>query len=162
MASYMGMRRGEIVGLKRSDYNQTERSLRVFGKGRKYRLLYVCNEVVEALDQWLEDTTCWGSPWVFPDRINGTHISGEAFYQQFTKILAHYNQMRKAQKLPPVKLHIHGLRHTAVTEWVKKGYSMDDISRWVGHSSPETTRRIYSHLTENDTFLMMKERLANV
>jgi integrase len=92
--------------------------------------------------------------------MTDNHLSGEALYQQFNKIVKHYNGIRKERKQTPISLHLHGLRHTAVTEWAKDRHSTEDISKWVGHSSPETTRRIYAHLTEEDTFIMMREKLA--
>ena len=44
----------------------------------------------------------------------------------------------------------HGLRHTNVTLMISKGIQTQIISRKVGHSSVQTTDRIYSHFFEDE------------
>ena len=43
----------------------------------------------------------------------------------------------------------HGLRHTAGTVMIRKGVSAEQAAHFLGHASPETTRR-YVHLTGAD------------
>lgn len=62
-----------------------------------------------------------------------------------TKIL---DQVIKKHNLK--RITFHGLRHTSVTLMISKGIQTQIISRKVGHSSVQTTDRIYSHLFEDE------------
>lgn len=42
-------------------------------------------------------------------------------------------------------LPIHDLRHTAATLMLAAGVQLVDVSKLLGHSSPEITARIYAH-----------------
>lgn len=48
------------------------------------------------------------------------------------------------------RITFHGLRHTNVTLMISKGIQVQIISRKVGHSSVQTTDRIYSHFFEDE------------
>lgn len=46
-----------------------------------------------------------------------------------------------------LELHTpHDLRHTAASLWISFGYSVVEIAKWLGHSDPSITLRIYAHL----------------
>lgn len=62
-----------------------------------------------------------------------------------TKIL---DQVIKKHNLK--RITFHGLRHTNVTLMISKGIQTQIISRKVGHSSVQTTDRIYSHFFEDE------------
>ena len=62
-----------------------------------------------------------------------------------TKIL---DQVIKKHNLK--RITFHGLRHTNVTLMISKGIQTQIISREVGHSSMQTTDRIYSHFFEDE------------
>ena len=47
-------------------------------------------------------------------------------------------------------INFHGLRHTNVTLMIAKGIQTQIISRKVGHSSVQTTDRVYSHFFEDE------------
>lgn len=55
LMSYMGLRVGEVHTLNLSDYNVDRRTLRVFGKGRKWRGIPVPEDVAPYLDQAIAD-----------------------------------------------------------------------------------------------------------
>lgn len=44
----------------------------------------------------------------------------------------------------------HSLRHYFGSSLISQGVSVVAVSRWLGHSSPEITYRVYSYLTTND------------
>lgn len=46
--------------------------------------------------------------------------------------------------------HVHDIRHKAITDMVKAGFSLEFVARVAGHSTPSTTRR-YTHLSVNET-----------
>ena len=45
--------------------------------------------------------------------------------------------------------HLHDLRHTFITRAQECGISRELVSVWVGHSSPNITERVYTHLDKN-------------
>ena len=38
---------------------------------------------------------------------------------------------------------LHALRHTAISRWLMAGIPITVVAEWAGHSSPETTLRLY-------------------
>ena len=50
------MRLSELVGLNLSDYSRDNRTLRVLGKGRKERIIYLNDACVSALDEYIDTT----------------------------------------------------------------------------------------------------------
>ena len=65
------------------------------------------------------------------------------------------NYCRKAGL--PEHLHFHGLRHTYITDLVKKGLNINFIKELAGHSDIKTTL-IYTHLTIED----LKQAIKNI
>ncbi len=50
----------------------------------------------------------------------------------------------------------HGLRHSCTEIWIRKGATLEDIRRLLGHKSVETTRR-YIHRTDERLIELAKE-----
>jgi integrase len=44
----------------------------------------------------------------------------------------------------------HSLRHYFGSSLISQGVSVVAVARWLGHSSPEITRRVYSYLMTGD------------
>lgn len=47
------------------------------------------------------------------------------------------------------KAGAESLRHSAAVHWLSTGVPVDVVSRWLGHSSPVVTRRVYQRLAES-------------
>lgn len=56
--------------------------------------------------------------------------------------------------LPPLTLH--GLRHSFASIANAKGIPMYDIGKALGHSTPATTSKIYTHLMDSNHQDMLK------
>ena len=52
----------------------------------------------------------------------------------------------KAAGLPELSVRFHGLRHFAVSRLIEEGANIVLLSKVAGHSSPDVTLRVYSHL----------------
>lgn len=65
------MRLSELVGLNLSDYSRDNRTLRVLGKGRKERIIYLNDACVSALDEYIDTTR--------------PHVEQTAIFCQLTK-----------------------------------------------------------------------------
>ena len=53
----------------------------------------------------------------------------------------------KLQRKLSFRFSLHMLRHTFVSNCVEKGVSLKVVQRWAGHSSVETTEKIYTHIS---------------
>lgn len=50
----------------------------------------------------------------------------------------------------PIHLHPHVLRHTAATNFIKKGLSPSSVQKIMRHSDPTITLKVYTNIMEND------------
>ena len=65
-----------------------------------------------------------------------------------------FTKFVKSNNLPPLTLH--GLRHSFASIANSKGIPMFDIGKALGHSSPSTTSKIYTHLLDQDHEAMLQ------
>ena len=80
---------------------------------------------------------------------NGVPLSPNGLSVAFTRFI-------QAKQLPPLTLH--GLRHTFATIASAQGAPLFDIGKALGHSTPATTGKIYTHLVDQ----LHTETLAKV
>ena len=57
-----------------------------------------------------------------------------------------FTRFIRSSNLPPLTLH--GLRHTFATVASSQGAPLFDIGKALGHSTPATTGKIYTHLVD--------------
>jgi integrase len=84
---------------------------------------------------------------VFSNRLGGFLLSTntrEEFYRLLDKANNTPNESGELLSLPDI--HIHDLRHTASTLWQSLGISEKVAQEWLGHSSLEMTRFVYTHV----------------
>ena len=126
--------------LKREDINLENRTAIVFGKGSKERIGFlpaVCK--MRVLEYW---EVAGDSEWCFC-RINGDNniplnVSGIEI------------AIREIGATAKVKnCHPHRFRRTCATIGFKKGMSVLDVQRMLGHDSSDTTK-IYLDLDDSD------------
>lgn len=75
-----------------------------------------------------------------------THEDGRPVRPNYASEL--FTKFVKDNDLPPLTLH--GLRHSFASIANAKGVPMFDIGKALGHSSPATTSKIYTHLLDPD------------
>ena len=80
-------------------------------------------------------------------REDGTPIHPAYLTRRFKRIA-------EKNGLPVIRLH--DLRHSAATNLLAMGFSVKDVSVWLGHADVTTTLNIYSHVLEES-----KEDMAN-
>lgn len=142
-----GMRLSELVGLNIGDYSETARTLRVFGKGQKERIIYINDACISALNDYLRVRP--KSP-VEPDALfissHANHLT-RLTTRRVQKIVE--DQLKRAG-LGNLGLSTHKLRHTAATLMYEYGGVDPMVLKDVlGHKSVATTQ-IYTHLSDND------------
>ena len=162
LAGSLGMRREEICGLKWENVD-LQRHLVLIREARtaygativqketknrsSVRTLYLPDEVYLLLEQEQarqQQERCLQSPTYNPtDHVildpKGQPWSPNALSLSFTRFV-------RSHDLPRVTLH--GLRHSFATIASFQGVSLFDIGKALGHSTPATTGRIYTHLVD--------------
>ena len=162
LAGSLGMRREESCGLTWENVD-LQRHLVLIREARtaygativqketknrsSVRTLYLPDEVYLLLEQEQarqQQERCIQSPTYNPtDHVildaKGVPYSPNALSLAFTRFV-------KKNDLP--RLTFHGLRHTFATIASCQGASLFDIGKALGHSTPATTGRIYTHLVD--------------
>ena len=138
-----GMRLSELVGLNLSDYSRDNRTLRVLGKGRKERIIYLNDACVSALDEYIDTTRPHVEQTAIFLSANKTRINKRRVQQIVDE------QLQRAG-LSNLGITTHKLRHTAATLMYQHGgvdtLVLKDI---LGHKSIATTE-IYTHLSDEN------------
>ena len=128
-----GLRRAEAVGLELEHYQAGE--LRVMGKGRRERMLYVTNGARDALEDWLRIRGAEPGPLLC--RVRGMRVHIARLTTQ-----AVYARVGKLARVAGVKACTpHDLRRSFVSELLDKGADISTVSRLAGHRKIETTSR---------------------
>jgi integrase/recombinase XerD len=136
-----GLRVSELVSLRLENIYADERFLRIYGKGRKERLVPISERALHELSLW------------FIDR-NGLKIKpGEESYVFLNRLGAHLTRTmilimikRLAQEAGIQKtISPHTLRHSFATALLEGGADLRAIQAMLGHESIGTTE-IYTHI----------------
>jgi site-specific recombinase XerD len=130
----LGLRASDIVGLRLSDIDWQNASICLSGKGRREVLLPLTQEVGDSILTYLER----GRPAVDSDHV---FIRAIAPLRPFsnsgvTKIVA--RAIDRAGVITAFR-GAHVLRHSAATQMLRQGISLQDISAILRHRSVETT-----------------------
>lgn len=135
-----GIRISELCNIQIKDINFCEKSLKIFGKGSKERILYLGNDqVIGFLKTYIDlcKNKTQGENYLFLNKCN-MRLS-----EQSVRILL--NNIEKELNLSG---HItpHMFRHTFATTLLEKEVDIRYIQNILGHSSISTTQ-IYTHVT---------------
>ena len=140
-----GLRLSELCGINLSDISGDGR-LRVLGKGRKERIIYLNPACVSAIDSYLAVRPVDGVP---AEHKNALFISRNK-RRISNKTVQHivYTFLEKAG-LGGLGISPHKLRHTAATLMYQQGkVDVRAIKEVLGHANLNTTQ-IYTHLSDN-------------
>ncbi|MBR6045786.1 MAG: tyrosine recombinase XerC [Ruminococcus sp.] len=141
-----GMRLSELVGLNIGDYSRENRTLRLFGKGSKERIIYLNDACIEALEDYLHN-----------HRPNDTAVDKNAIFLSANKTRINKRRVQQIVEeslaragLSNTGITTHKLRHTAATLMYQYG-GVDTLvlKEQLGHKSVGTTE-IYTHLSNDN------------
>ncbi len=139
-----GMRLSELVGLNTGDINMSNRTVSVFGKGSKQRIIPMGKEALDSMKNYIEvrlaipkkgRTADPRALFIVP---TGQRITALAVQRMVRK---HLLQVSDANKLSP-----HVLRHSFATHLLDNGADMLAVKELLGHENLSTTQ-IYTHVT---------------
>lgn len=139
-----GMRLSELVGINIADIDFDEKRMQVLGKGHKYRMVYLNNACVDAINKYLsvrlDIPKAKDEPALFISNQN-KRISKRRVQQIVDSTL-------QQACLDGKGITTHKLRHTAATLMYQYGGAdVLTLKELLGHASVSTTE-IYTHLND--------------
>lgn len=135
-----GLRVSELVGLNVTDVDLDGLKVRVFGKGRKERIIPVVKKAVDAVRGYLKErrnAVRDGEKALFVNRRGG-RLTARSVERMMRKYL------REASINKRVTPHV--LRHTFATHLLNQGADLRGIQELLGHASLSTTQK-YTHVS---------------
>jgi integrase/recombinase XerC len=135
-----GLRLSELVNIHISDIDMSEQTLKVLGKGNKFRIVPIGRKAIEALNLWILQR----------NKLNKILDSELLFLNQHGKKLTaraiQYRLKFWAQKNNiPENIHPHLLRHSFASHVLQSSQDLRAVQELLGHSNISTTQ-IYTHL----------------
>ncbi|MCM3405938.1 tyrosine-type recombinase/integrase [Cytobacillus oceanisediminis] len=148
---YSGMRISEVLQLR---VDHVENGARVIedikGKGGKYRDIYIKTELISTLRDYLKVRK---QPFSSTTKALFTSERGALSRQTAHTLMKKY---AKAAGVEESKAHVHNLRHLFGLRLAEKGVPIQDIAKYMGHTSIEVTKiylekpqSYYSSLIDN-------------
>jgi integrase/recombinase XerC len=136
-----GMRRAELIGLRNTDVDLAEGSVKVTGKRNKQRIIPLVRPFTGRLKEYIslrdKEIQSGGEGWFFiTDR--GNKMYDKYVYNVVNRYLTMVTTIE--QKSP------HILRHTFATHMLNRGADLNSIKELLGHANLSATQ-IYTHNT---------------
>jgi len=134
-----GVRVSELVNIKLNAIDMKNRIIRVFGKGRKERIVMFSKSCQTTLLEYLNRSR---------NKVSGEYLFLNAQGNQLTTRGVEYI-LKEIQNKCDIQLglHPHLLRHTFATHLLEGGADLRVIQELLGHESINTTQ-VYTHITE--------------
>jgi site-specific recombinase XerD len=132
------LRVSELCSLKFHDVNLTNLTIKVFGKGSKYRIVPLGEKSAEVIKNYLEQRKEEGKNKNFFSNKDGNPIDRWYVYRLVKKYLSKVTDIE--QKSP------HILRHSSATEMLNRGADLMAVKEILGHENLSTTQ-IYTHVS---------------
>lgn len=132
-----GCRVSEMINVKISDINFTNKTIRIMGKGSKERIVYFGDYASKYLDNYLSKVKC--DKYLFTNK-KGEKLTVNEVEQIVKDIMKHIS----------IKTHVtpHTLRHTFATHLLNNGADIKTVQELLGHANLSTTG-IYTHVSSD-------------
>lgn len=149
IALLYGLRRSEVLGLRWEAINfqqdtltinhtvvksltiEAKNSTKTASSRRTFQLLPEVREILQEMYHQRRD----GAVYVF-ERSDGTPMRPDCVTRSFQREL-------KRAGFPHMRFH--DLRHSTASILFDRGWSLEDVKNWLGHTDIETTSNIYLH-----------------
>ena len=139
-----GLRVSELVNLEINNINLIDNYVRVYGKGRKERIIPLASSTCDILDSYINIYRNSLLKGYLTDKVfissYGKGITRQGFFKILKKML---NNAGIKKECSP-----HTLRHSFATHLLEHGADLRSIGDMLGHENIKTTE-IYTHLSNN-------------
>lgn len=139
-----GLRISEALNIKLQDIDFIDKSIKIMGKGKRYRRIFfnldeLEQDFLEYIDEWKKLNTNHNYIFVSIKKYNQLTSRGfQLILKEFLKI------SKLSTAITP-----HTLRHTYATISIEKGANIKAVSQILGHSSCKITIDLYTHLSNS-------------
>lgn len=136
-----GVRVSELVSIKLSDINNFDKSITIFGKGKKSRIVLFGDTLESVLNLYLNKSRnilIKTNTDILLLNKNGTPLTDRGVRLIISKIV------EKASIKQNVSPHV--LRHTFATHLLKEGADLKTVQELLGHATLSATE-VYTHVT---------------
>ncbi|MCJ7814237.1 MAG: tyrosine recombinase XerC [Candidatus Atribacteria bacterium] len=142
-----GIRVGELVSLNIRDIDLDEKTIRIFGKGSKERILPLGNPSIKAVQKYLASRNLFRKNIsINKNDLNAlllNRFGGRLSARSIRRIIIKYMKIAGLNK----KISPHVLRHSFATHLLGGGADLRSVQELLGHESLSTTQ-IYTHITK--------------
>ena len=151
-----GIRVGELVNLNIHDIDMYEKTIRIFGKGSKERILPLGNPSIEAVQKYLTSRNLFRKNIsINKNDLNAlllNRFGGRLSARSIRRIIIKYMKIAGLNK----KISPHVLRHSFATHLLGGGADLRSVQELLGHESLSTTQ-IYTHITKERLKVIYKK-----
>ena len=134
-----GLRVSELVSLKYAAISLGATStIRVWGKGRKERVLPLWENTHRYLEDWMREQTGCYEDYLFTN-CRGEKLTRSGVSSRLTSLTEKASQICASLRAKRVTPHV--LRHTTAMHLLESGVDISTIAIWLGHESIETTHK---------------------
>jgi len=140
---YSVQRSGRIFSLRWSQIDLTERKMILGQSGSTKRVpeeIWISQPLLELLSRLKEERGL--------EKVVGPYVFQKPNGKPYQSVKTTWKTCCEKAKVTDAR--IHDIRHKAITDMGKKGYSLQEIAKAAGHSQISTTMR-YTHLRTEDT-----------
>lgn len=145
-----GCRVTELTMLAMENYDQSRGTITVVGKGNKERVVFVNARAKVAIDNYLVIKPHSEGPILCGLHGVGTPMTSNGIQKMVKEI---------AKRAGVAHAHPHKFRRTAATLALKRGMSLNDVRRFLGHTDVDTTLQ-YIDTTGSDLKLEHEKYVA--
>lgn len=128
--AFTGLRVSELLSLECFDYRTGE--IIITGKGAKKRVVFIADEVIQAIDEYVAERGHKKGDYIFINQRNKNQMPR----QRINEIISHYGGQAKILKS---KTHPHAFRHMVGVTLIKK-MPIEEVRAMLGHSNITTTQ----------------------
>lgn len=138
-----GCRIAEFVNIKRCEVDKQERAVKVLGKGNKERIVYFSAEAKLLMEEYYKERKD-NCEYLLCTAIGGHSVATNSVRETIKTIYDRVSNSIHLDKLTP-----HTFRRTFAMIALRRGMTLEQISKLLGHANLQTTMR-YLELEQTD------------